>query len=59
VKVGIEAPVEISVHRQEVYDEIQGNNREALTQSREDRPELPKLGKKKDNQQLAPAVSNT
>jgi carbon storage regulator len=59
VKVGIEAPAEISVHRQEVYDEIQGNNREALTQSRDARPELPKLGKKKDKQQLAPAVSNT
>lgn len=40
VKVGIEAPADVPVHRQEVYDEIQRSNREALTQGR---PELPKL----------------
>jgi carbon storage regulator len=33
VKVGIEAPMNVPVHRQEVYDEIQKNNQEALTQS--------------------------
>jgi carbon storage regulator len=33
VKVGIEAPANIPVHRQEVYDEIQKNNQEALTQT--------------------------
>lgn len=31
VKVGIEAPTDIPVHRQEVYDEIQKANREAAT----------------------------
>ncbi len=41
VKVGVEAPPDVPVHRQEVYDEIQRNNREALTQGR---PALPKLG---------------
>ena len=40
VKLGIEAPLEVSVHRQEVYDEIQKNNKDALT---DQRPELPKL----------------
>ena len=34
VKVGIEAPLDIPVHRQEVYDEIQKSNREALTTQR-------------------------
>ena len=31
VKLGIQAPVSIPVHRQEVYDEIQKSNRAALT----------------------------
>ena len=44
VKVGVEAPSDVPVHRQEVYDEIQRNNREALTQGK---PELPKLGAEK------------
>ena len=37
VKVGIEAAKEVPVHRQEVYDEIQRNNKEAL---RDNRPPL-------------------
>lgn len=40
VKVGIEAPLNVPVHRQEVYEEIQRNNQEALT---EGRPVLPRL----------------
>jgi carbon storage regulator len=34
VKLGIQAPVELPVHRQEVYEEIQRNNREAATTRR-------------------------
>jgi carbon storage regulator len=40
VKLGIEAPADVPVHRQEVYDEIQRNNQAALTNGR---PVAPKL----------------
>jgi len=40
VKVGIEAPLHVPVHRQEVYDEILKNNQEALTQTVAKLPQL-------------------
>ena len=40
VKVGIDAPLHVPVHRQEVYDEIQKNNQEALTQTVAQLPHL-------------------
>jgi carbon storage regulator len=43
VKVGIEAPLELPVHRQEVYEEIQRNNQQALTRKKAPLPKLPKL----------------
>jgi carbon storage regulator len=43
VKLGIQAPLEVPVHRQEVYEEIQRNNKEALTR---ERPAAPKLSPK-------------
>ena len=42
VKLGIMAPATVPVHRQEVYEEIQRNNQQALTKQS---PLLPKLGK--------------
>ena len=44
VKLGIEAPADVPVHRQEVYEEIQRTNREAATSSRPDN--LPRLPRK-------------
>jgi carbon storage regulator len=46
VKLGIEAPVEVPVHRQEVYEEIQRNNEQALTKQNMSLPQLTKLAKK-------------
>jgi carbon storage regulator len=43
VKIGIEAPASVPVHRQEVYEEIQRSNQGALTQQN---APLPKLTKK-------------
>ena len=40
VKIGIDAPADISIHRQEVYEEIQRSNQEAATP---DQPVVPKL----------------
>lgn len=40
VKVGIEAPAQVPVHRQEVYDEIQSSNRQAITRQKVALPKL-------------------
>lgn len=43
VKLGVEAPAEVPVHRKEVYDEIQNSNQQALTKPSTALPALPKL----------------
>jgi carbon storage regulator len=48
VKLGIEAPAEVPVHRQEVYEEIQKNNQEAMTNTKVQLPRLaPPISKNK------------
>lgn len=46
VKIGIEAPASVSVHRQEVYDEIQQSNKQAVTGVSPVLPRLPKTTQK-------------
>jgi len=48
VKLGIEAPPDIPIHRQEVYDEIQQSNRQALQSKPAAAPKL-KEPKSKDS----------
>jgi len=53
VKIGIEAPADVPVHRLEVYEEIQRNNQQALV-----RPAapLPKLVTPKNKTSAAPVL---
>jgi len=43
IKLGIQAPADVSVHRQEVYEEIQRTNRQALTDAHTPRQPVPQL----------------
>ena len=47
VKIGIEAPSSVPVHRQEVYDEIQRNNQQALMQQSTPLPKLTGISEEK------------
>lgn len=46
VKIGVEAPEDVPVHRQEVYDEIQRSNQRALTQAKK---KLPRLARSRES----------
>ena len=45
VKIGVDAPASVPVHRQEVYEEIQRSNQQAVTQPS---TPLPKLARAKE-----------
>jgi carbon storage regulator len=47
VKLGIEAPATVPVHRKEVYEEIQRSNQEALTRQSTPLPKLTGVAVKK------------
>jgi carbon storage regulator len=41
VKIGVHAPAQVPVYRQEVYDEIQNSNQAALVRGKPALPRLP------------------
>jgi carbon storage regulator len=53
VKIGIEAPSDVPVHRQEVYEEIQRNNQQALVPAA---APLPKLLTAKNKPAITPPL---
>jgi carbon storage regulator len=54
VRLGVHAPQDVPVHRQEVYEEIRRNNCQALTQQRPRLPKLPRLPGKKPGLEVVP-----
>lgn len=63
VRLGIAAPSDVPVHRQEVYDEIHRNNQEALTQKGQPLPKLPAPPRRNDERsplaQTLPRLKNS
>jgi len=55
VRVGIQAPKDVPIHRLEIYEEIQGNNRQALTHMRQPVPRLPSKRNSKRDVEQSPA----
>jgi carbon storage regulator len=56
VKIGIEAPIDVPVHRLEVYEEIQRNNQQALVNQAASLPKLVTPKKKTHAGPSSPAL---
>jgi carbon storage regulator len=56
VKVGVQAPGDIPVHRKEVYDEIQDSNQLALTRQSAALPKLARISSKSNSRPGVPAA---
>ena len=56
VKVGIEAPSDVPVHRREVYEEIQRSNQQALTRPGAELPKLPPPAPAKTKRETAKSL---
>jgi carbon storage regulator len=58
VKVGIEAPPSVPVHRLEVYEEIQRSNQQALTRQSTPLPKLAGVAVKKQPATVGPGAGS-
>jgi carbon storage regulator len=58
IKVGIEAPADVPVHRKEIYEEIQLSNQQALTRQSTPLPKLAGAKANKPDAALTPQRAN-
>ncbi|HVM59856.1 MAG TPA: carbon storage regulator CsrA [Verrucomicrobiae bacterium] len=56
IRLGIDAPSEIAVHRQEVYEEVQRTNQQAVTTHQTTVPKLPSRKSARQQARSEPSV---